>query len=159
MGPPRGMLMHITMRILRQHPMSGSELMEEIKKYSDWRPSPGSIYPLLAKLQEDRLIMPQADQDPSLKRFKLTKKGGEMLEEHSRFDEQFKIRNKTIRKIYWRLHRQMPEDIYKALADFLEQVEETYQNIGQDPESEQMLINILGCITEKIEEMEMHKDE
>ena len=124
--------MHITMLVIREAPMSGSELMEEIEKYSDWKPSPGSIYPMLAKLQEDGLIEPKADKDPNIKRFILTEDGRSVLDEHLLFEEQFRRRSKTIRKIYWRLLRRMPEGLYKVLADFLNQIEDTYQNMEQN---------------------------
>jgi DNA-binding PadR family transcriptional regulator len=159
MGPPRGMLMHITMLIIREGPMSGSELMEEIEKYSDWKPSPGSIYPMLAKLQEDGLIEPQADQDPSLKRFKLTEEGRTVLDEHLLFDEQFKRRNKTIRKIYWRLLRQMPEELYKTLADFLDQIEDTYQSMEENQENQHKFSKILKDGAKNLEKMVSQLDE
>ncbi len=153
MGPPRGMLMHIIMLIIKEDPMSGSELMEEIEKYSDWKPSPGSIYPMLAKLQEDELIEPQADQDSSLKRFKLTEEGRSVLDEHLLFDEQFRRRNKTIRKIYWRLLRQMPEGLYKALADFLDQIEDTYRSMEPNEENQNKFSKILEKGAKDLEKM------
>jgi DNA-binding PadR family transcriptional regulator len=156
MGPPRGMLMHISMLIIREGPMSGSELMEEIEKYSDWKPSPGSIYPMLAKLQGDGLIEPQADHDPSLKRFKLTEQGRSVLDEHLLFDEQFRRRNKTIRKIYWRLLRQMPEELYKALADFLDQIEDTYQNMEVNTLNQRKFSKILENGAKELEKMVSH---
>ena len=151
--------MHITMLIIREAPMSGSELMEEIEKYSDWKPSPGSIYPMLAKLQEDGLIEPQKDQDPSLKRFKLTVEGRSVLDEHLLFDEQFRRRNKTIRKIYWRLLRKMPEELYKALADFLDKIEDAYQSMEPNEESQHKFCKILENGAQDLEKMVSQLDE
>ncbi len=86
-GVPKGMLRHITLNILSQEPMSGSELTEQIYDYTDWRPSPGSMYPLLASLQEKDLIMPHEDEDKTLKRFTLTDEGIRLVEIHKREDE------------------------------------------------------------------------
>ena len=111
-GVPKGMLRHLTLKVLEKQPMSGSELMDQIERYTDWRPSPGSIYPLLAHLQEENLIEPHLDEDPSLKRFKLNEQGARVLEQHDRHDDQVKKRHRTIHKMYWILHREMPEDLY-----------------------------------------------
>ena len=81
-GVPKGILRHIALKTLEKKPASGSEIVDRIHEYTDWRPSPGSINPLLANLQEEGLIEPHPDEDPSLKRFKLTKQGIQMLEEH-----------------------------------------------------------------------------
>ncbi len=104
-GVPKGMLRHLALKILKDRPMSGSEIMEKIEEYADWRPSPGSIYPLLAHLQEEKLIEPHPNEDPSLKRFALTEGGLKELEEHGRFAEHFRNRQICIHKIYWLLHR------------------------------------------------------
>lgn len=134
-GVPRGILHHISLVILRKGPMSGSELAEEIEQYTDWRPSPGSVYPLLSQLREDGMIEPYTDEDPSLKRFKITEKGLGVLEEQKRHDEHFRRRQRSIRKIYWRLHREMPEEIYESFSSLINTVEETYTRARASPEA------------------------
>ena len=79
-GVPKGMLRHLTLKFMEKRPMSGSEIMEKIEEFTDWRPSPGSIYPLLAHLQEDGVIELHEDEDPSLKRFSLTESGLQMMD-------------------------------------------------------------------------------
>jgi DNA-binding PadR family transcriptional regulator len=153
MGPPRGMLRHITLQIMKDRPISGSELMDEIEKYTEWRPSPGSIYPLLSHLQEDGLIKKHRNDDAAHKRFILTEKGKEELEEHRRFDDQFRKRNKTIRKIYWRLHREMPEDIYNSFSNLFDQIEKTFQFSLQDPAKQGKLITVLEKTRKELEEL------
>ena len=53
--------------------MSGSELMEEIEKHTGghWKPSPGSIYPLLSWLQDNGYIK-ELPSENGLKRYELT---------------------------------------------------------------------------------------
>lgn len=159
MGPPRGMLRHITLLILRQQPKSGTELMDEIEQYTDWRPSPGSIYPMLAHLQEDGLIKSQPERDPNLRRYVLTEEGEREVEEHLHFDAQFKRRARTIRKIYWCLHRKMPEEVYNSFATLLRQIDVASRNAVDDPERRHLLIDMLDKTTEKLKSLEESPDE
>ena len=55
---PKGFIRFHVLRALNEKPMSGSELMEKIEKHAGgfWKPSPGSIYPLLSSLQEHGYI-------------------------------------------------------------------------------------------------------
>jgi DNA-binding PadR family transcriptional regulator len=152
-GVPKGMLRHITLNILRQEPMSGSELTEQIQDYTDWRPSPGSMYPLLASLQEEGLIMPYEDQDTTLKRFTLTDEGVRLVEIHKREDQEYRSRHKSMRKMYWRLHRDMPLSLYTSFSNFLETFEEAFTGAGQSEASERRLIAILDGSAEKLKEI------
>lgn len=81
---PKGFLRYYVLRLLNEKPMSGSEIMSEIEKRTDghWRPSPGSIYPLLAWLQEKGYSIEVPQQEPGLKRYALTEQGKNFLEEH-----------------------------------------------------------------------------
>jgi DNA-binding PadR family transcriptional regulator len=44
--------------LLAEGPLNGYQIMQEIEKRSDgvWRPSPGSVYPALAQLEDEALI-------------------------------------------------------------------------------------------------------
>ena len=86
---PKGFIRYHVLEALNEKPMSGSELMEEIEKHSGgfWKPSPGSIYPLLAWLQDNNYIK-ELPTENGLKRYELTQNG------KSLFEEQQKIRNK-----------------------------------------------------------------
>jgi DNA-binding PadR family transcriptional regulator len=152
-GVPKGMLRHITLNILRQEPMSGSELIEQIQDYTDWRPSPGSMYPLLASLQEEGLIMPYEDQDTTLKRFTLTDEGARIVEFHKREDQEYRSRHKSMRKMYWRLHRDMPLNLYTSFSNFLDTFEEVFTEAGQSEEAEGRLIGILDGSAKELKEI------
>ena len=86
---PKGFIRLHVLEALNEKPMSGSELMEEIEKHSGgfWKPSPGSIYPLLAWLQDNGYVK-ELPSENGLKRYELTQGGKALLE------EQKKIRNK-----------------------------------------------------------------
>ena len=149
-GVPRGILYRITLQIMKRGPMSGSELMEEIEHYTDWRPSPGSIYPLLSHLSDEGVIEPHPDEDPNLKRFTLTKEGVRYLEELKQHDEHFRNRQKSMRKIYWRLHREMPEGLYNSFAALCDKIEEAYTRAEGNSVVIQRLREVLDEATRKL---------
>ena len=53
----------IVLRLLASSPKNGVELMNAIEEMTQgwWRPSPGSIYPVLQQLEEDKLIKKTSD--------------------------------------------------------------------------------------------------
>lgn len=63
--------------MLSGSPKNGVELMDEIEKMTQgwWRPSPGSIYPLLDQLTKEGMVRKRDDG-----RYELTEKAGEELE-------------------------------------------------------------------------------
>jgi len=81
---PKGFLRYYVLKLLNEKPMSGSEIMDEIGKRTKgyWKPSPGSIYPLMAWLQDNGYIKETPEQEAGMKRYILTEQGKEFLEEH-----------------------------------------------------------------------------
>jgi len=90
---PKGFLRYKALKLLNEKPMSGSEIMNWIEEQTDgnWRPSPGSIYPLLAWLQDNGYVR-EADNEAGIKRYTLTDKGKAFLEEHERAQERLSER-------------------------------------------------------------------
>jgi len=88
---PKGFLRYRVLEALNEHPMSGSELMDQIQKYTGgaWKPSPGSIYPLLAWLQDNAYVK-ELPTENGLKRYELTETGKGLLEEQARIREKFR---------------------------------------------------------------------
>ncbi len=90
---PKGFLRYHVLEALSQKPMSGSELMESIEKHTGgfWKPSPGSIYPLLNWLLEKGYVK-ELPTENGLKRYELTANGKALLEdqktERRKFREQ-----------------------------------------------------------------------
>jgi DNA-binding PadR family transcriptional regulator len=70
----RGFLRPWVLTILGRGPKNGAEIIDEIEKMSwgGWRPSPGSVYPLLEELTEEGLIQKRSDG-----RYEITQKGKE----------------------------------------------------------------------------------
>lgn len=86
---PRGLLRYLILKTLQSKAMTGTEIMQafeerskEILKAFDeqsegaWKPSPGSIYPLLKKLNEEGFIEPVEDQS---KTYQLSEEGNAHL--------------------------------------------------------------------------------
>ena len=73
------------MLLLRKKPMTGMDIIREVEKLSMgiWRPSPGTIYPLLRALEKDGLVI--SEKIDGRKVYKLSTRGMEIAKEFSIF--------------------------------------------------------------------------
>jgi DNA-binding PadR family transcriptional regulator len=78
----RGDVRAAVLLLLEEEPRNGYGLMEEIERRSDgaWRPSPGSVYPALAQLEDEGLI--RADESSGRRTFELTDEGRAYVDEN-----------------------------------------------------------------------------
>ena len=82
LGVPRGLLRFLVLKMLSEKPMSGMEIIEEIEtKTGSWKPSPGSIYPLLAWLVNKGFTKELPRDEMGSKRYVFTGKGRKFLEQ------------------------------------------------------------------------------
>jgi DNA-binding PadR family transcriptional regulator len=81
----RGDVRLALLRLLAEEPSNGYQLMQTIEERSGgrWRPSPGSVYPTLAQLEDEGLI--KSTEADGSRRFELTDAGREHLQ--TRADE------------------------------------------------------------------------
>ena len=88
---PKGFIRYHVLEVLSQKPMSGSELMDEIERHTGgfWKPSPGSIYPLLSWLQDNGYIK-ELPVENGLKRYELTESGKALLDEQKQIRKKFR---------------------------------------------------------------------
>jgi DNA-binding PadR family transcriptional regulator len=79
----RGEIRTALLTLLAEEPRNGYQLMQTIEERSRgmWRPSPGSVYPTLAQLEDEGLIR-SIEQDGT-KLFELTDQGREYVEQHA----------------------------------------------------------------------------
>jgi len=152
-GVPKGMLHHMTLDILKQESMSGSELMDEIEHYTDWRPSPGSMYPLLAILEEQRLIEQVSSDLPTLKKYSLTQAGLREVEKRKRSWTHIKSHYHSVQKIYWRLFQGMREEVFEANYRLLNALEKINPLIVDNREASARVRGILEETTKEIEKI------
>jgi DNA-binding PadR family transcriptional regulator len=76
----RGEVRVALLLLLAEEPRNGYQLMQEIEERSDgrWRPSPGSVYPTLAQLEDEGLV--RVSDAEGQRRFELTDAGRAHLE-------------------------------------------------------------------------------
>jgi DNA-binding PadR family transcriptional regulator len=78
----RGQVPDLLLVALLDGPAHGYELMDRLERFSggSWRPSPGSVYPLLQMFQDRGLV--ESDSEQGRKVFALTEAGREEAERH-----------------------------------------------------------------------------
>ncbi len=120
--------------------MSGSEIVQEIEKRTDgcWKPSPGSIYPLLAWLQERGFVKEALDREVGIKRYTLTKQGKELFEEHLKRSQEFPRRFQIFPPPMWfRFFPEKAQDLREAtrglalaILDLRDRLQQEYSEEG-----------------------------
>ena len=80
---PRGYLRYQVLMMLREKPMSGSEIADQIERETDaeYRPGSGSLYPVLKKLNLSGFTEKLPEED-GVFRYRLTERGNSFFEEH-----------------------------------------------------------------------------
>lgn len=88
-GVPRGLLRFLVLNMLAQKPMSGVEIVTVIEDETGgrWKPSSGSIYPLLARLHDRGYTTESPSEEAGLKRYTLTDKGKSFFEKQISFGQ------------------------------------------------------------------------
>lgn len=159
---PKGFLKYSVLKLLQEQPLSGSEIMTKIEENTDgqWKPSPGSIYPLLAWLQEKGHTKEAPAKEPNIKRYTLTKDGEAFLEEHIKRREQIQKRFEAFRppflmfpwhKPYSKKTKQLinaGKDFIKTSKNFIENLAEKYSQEAVDQAEE-----IIKQATKKLDEL------
>ena len=79
---PRGFSRQYILSLLKEHPMTGKEIIDRatVQSGGKWKPSPGLIYPLLGRLLEEGLVNEEKDG-----RYAITKKGIEITSDLESF--------------------------------------------------------------------------
>jgi DNA-binding PadR family transcriptional regulator len=83
MRAPRGDVRAAVLQMLGEAPMHGYQLMQRISERSEgvWRPSPGTIYPVLAQLEDEGLV--EVTREQGRKLATLTDEGRAYVAEHA----------------------------------------------------------------------------
>ncbi len=84
-----GFIRYHVLTALSEKPLSGSELIENIEKSTGgfWKPSPGSIYPLLSLLQDNGCIS-ELPTENGMKRYELNENGKQLLQEQRKITKE-----------------------------------------------------------------------
>jgi DNA-binding PadR family transcriptional regulator len=159
---PKGFLRYQVLELLNEKPLSGSEIMNEIEKKTNgcWRPSPGSVYPLLAWLQDNGYIKEVPAQESGIKRYTLTDKGKQLLEEQRKLKTQFGKGNKIFAPPFFgALWLRIPSKEADELRGAVSRLLKAFLSLGislEEKFSEQALketLKILDETAQKIEEV------
>ena len=91
LGVPRGLLRFLVLKLLSEKPMAGAEIVEEISVQTNgrWKPSPGSIYPLLAWMLKRGFTTELPKNPEGFKRYMFTPAGQIFLEKQIRLGQDF----------------------------------------------------------------------
>jgi len=76
---PKGFLKVQILGLLARRQMSGAEIMDEVERMTGWRPGPGSVYPILTRLEEGGYIK-GGGRGEGEKRYTATAKGRRLLD-------------------------------------------------------------------------------
>lgn len=156
---PKGFIRYHVLETLNEKSMSGSEIMNEIEKRTGgfWKPSPGSIYPLLAWLQDNGYIK-EISAENGLKRYELTQHGKTLL------DEQEEIRKKFRQEAGFLPGTFFDSFLMKIPAEKTAEIHSSMKRLGiaffqlgstlQEKYSEQVLVKSLSIVNETSKQLE-----
>ncbi len=120
---PKGFLRYKTLELLGDAPMSGSEISEEIKRRTagQWKPGPGSIYPLLAWLQKNGYATEQPVEKSGIKRYVLTETGRQLLDEQKKISSMPENKEKSMAfclmdLLWFDGQDEMAEDLHRSMV-------------------------------------------
>lgn len=126
----RGQLKPVILKLLDDKSMSGSEIIKELETKMNWKPSCGSIYPLLKTLEKEELTT--SKQESGKKTYKITKKAKKYIKEKEQEKEEL---IQTMEKSYHLLEsvygiktnteREMLDELKQGQVPFHEIYEET----------------------------------
>jgi DNA-binding PadR family transcriptional regulator len=156
---PKGFIRYHVLNALSEKPMSGSELMGQIEQRSVsgfWKPSPGSIYPLLAYLQDSSYIK-ELPTENGMKRYELTENGKLLLKEQKTIMKKFRETMGFPQPPFGTFFMKLPPEKTARIRDTMKRVGTAmYQLVStmQENFSEQALEEAIKAIDETAEKLE-----
>ncbi len=157
---PKGFLRYQVLELLNEKPLSGSEIMNEIEKKTGgcWRPSPGSVYPLLAWLQDNGYVQEAPTKESGIKRYTLTDKGRQLLEEQRKLKMQFKKGRKIFAPPFFgALWLHIPPEEAEELRNAVGRLIKAFLSLGislEEKFSEQAIKETLKILDETAQKLE-----
>jgi DNA-binding PadR family transcriptional regulator len=157
---PKGLLRFYVLKLLKDKPMSGSEIMEEVKKQTggEWKPSPGSVYPLLTWLRENGYAEELPREVTGIKRYMLTEKGAKFFEEHAKFEDKLQKKMTSMGPLFFLrmgLHADGLQELQEPARRFITAIINLWvalrENLTEQTVNE--VEQFLNDSTEKLEEL------
>ena len=157
---PKGLLRFYVLKFLKDKPMSGSEIMEEVKKQTagQWKPSPGSVYPLLTWLRENNYAKELPKEVTGIKRYMLTEKGAKFFEEHANFEDKLQKKMAPIGPLFFLrmgLHADGLQELQEPIKRFFEALFDLRVALKENLANQSLkeVEQFLNDASEKIEEL------
>jgi DNA-binding PadR family transcriptional regulator len=161
---PKGFLRFRLLKMLNEKSLSGSEIMSEMEKETNgyWKPSPGSIYPLLAWLQDKGYINEAAEKEPGIRRYTLTEQGKTFLDQEAKRREELDRRLEHfgatpgfVGPMWSGFDRENAREIRKVAREFGKTVLSLFHEMKREHSKEaiEQATSGLGEMTKKLQEI------
>jgi len=150
---PRGYIRYQVLMMLREKPMSGSEITDQFEQETDgeYRPGSGSLYPVLKKLNTNGFTEKLPVED-GVYRYRLTTRGNSFFEEH--FDIMQDVRKKldAVEFPFTDIFQKNPQfrAYFIRISKALEAVSEIFAD-DYDPEFAKKVEKIISRNVEELE--------
>jgi DNA-binding PadR family transcriptional regulator len=161
---PKGFLRYRLLNMLSEKPMSGSEIMSEMEKQTNgyWKPSPGSIYPLLSWLQDQGYIKEADQQEPGIRRYTLTEQGKAFQEDERKTRKELDRRLEHLGPapglmgpMWFGFDRENAKELRRVARDFGHEVRDLFHEMRREysKEAAEQAKIVLEEATKKIQDI------
>jgi len=154
---PKGFLRYQLLKMLLEKPMSGSEIMSELESETNgyWKPSPGSIYPLLAWLQDQAYIKEADQKEPGIRRYTMTEQGKTFLENETKSRAEIDKRLEHFGPMWYGFERERSGELHNIARDFGKAVRDVFHEIRREHSKEvtEQSMRALEEITKKLQDL------
>ena len=137
---PKGFLRYQLLKKLNEKPMSGSEIMSELESETSgyWKPSPGSIYPLLAWLQDQNLIKEAEQKEAGIRRYTLTDAGKTLLQTETKSREEIRKHMQNLGNTWYPFYRESEGETGKATRRLFRAVKDLHHELRMEHSKEKL---------------------
>jgi DNA-binding PadR family transcriptional regulator len=145
-----GDMKYVILKLLREKPMHGYEVMKELEEHTRgcYKPSPGTVYPTLQWLEDEGLV--NSEEVEGKKVYSITDAGREFLEEHKgTVEDIFDRVEETIENL---LNDPMP-DVTRQVGKLVGQVYRTTWRFRDNEAKVAEVAKILERTTAELEEL------
>ncbi|HUK51097.1 MAG TPA: PadR family transcriptional regulator [Terriglobales bacterium] len=137
---PKGFLRYQLLKKLDEKPMSGSEIMSELENETSgyWKPSPGSIYPLLAWLQDQNLIKEAEQKEAGIRRYTLTDTGKTLLQSETKSREEIKKHMQNLGNTWFPYYRESAGETGRATRRLFRAIKDLHHELRKEHSKEEL---------------------
>jgi len=142
--------------------------MSEIEEQTNgrWTPSPGSVYPLLAWLQDQGYTEEVHDQELGIKRYRLTKKGEEFYKEYVKRRKELQRRigsfwPRSFGRLWFNVHQKGAKELNEARRQLARSMASLWKTIedSDNKQSEETLAKVTRVLKDTAENIDKIAEE